>query len=212
MSKQALKRNAFFDVVNYKTLNPPVGNSVGAVGQTLDNTSGGDNVWRDAIGLNVTIPSTSADQSINNNTNTVITTWTTGVAGETFDHRYNSSAFNTTTGTYTVPRTGMWFVQARLIFAGNATGVRRVDVISNVSGTAFTLTRNVAQNAGAGETVVVGASAVVRLTAGELVQVAAFQDSGGALNVLKGNGATGQFDFNQFSMIFLGAASTINSV
>lgn len=121
---------------------------------------------------------------------------------------FNATAFDTSAlwaagspDRLTIPagRTGLWLVEGQIGYASNATGQRRARITKNGStllGVQSVLAVTVAASA-----TLVSATAVVKLTAGDYVQLEAIQDSGGALNTNVSQPAN-----TRLSATFLGSA------
>lgn len=106
------------------------------------------------------------------------------VAALTFNsERYDSGDLHSTsvnTGRLTAPITGLYAVGACVSFASNATGIREVEL--RVNGTTVIAIDDRPANTGA--VTVISIDTQYRLAATDYVEVLAFQNSGGALNVL----------------------------
>jgi hypothetical protein len=89
------------------------------------------------------------------------------------------------THTYTVPRTGWWRVAAHAVWANDAqTGMRGARVMVNGSGVQRATWLTPAGNGA----VVVGGHALLKLTAGNTLQLAGFQNHTAAVKTLGGSG------------------------
>ena len=101
----------------------------------------------------------------------------------TFDtERYDSGDLHSTssnTGRLTAPITGLYSVGANVRFASNATGQRQVAL--RINGTTFIA--YVLVQAANGDATFLNVSTDYQLTAGDYVEVRAYQNSGGNLNV-----------------------------
>jgi hypothetical protein len=120
--------------------------------------------------------SKNTDQSIPNATLTDLTGFSV-----IFD---TCSAFNPATGVYTFPASGYYRITAQVTFDFNSSGER--DLYYKINGNYFVL--NARLNDGPYWAAVPG-STIVYGTAGQTIQIAARQDSGGPLNVLSTLGA-----------------------
>jgi len=110
------------------------------------------------------------------------TTWTT-VTLPTVDVD-DAAGWNGTT-TYTVPRTGWWRVFGLVVFANDAqTGMRGARILVNGGGVNRTAWLLPAGNGA----VTVGGSGLLRLTAGNTLQLAAYQSHTAAVKTLGGSG------------------------
>ena len=130
--------------------------------------------------------------SLANNTGTIVN-WT----AENFD----SDAFHdlsTNTSRLTVPsgKGGKYLVSAMGVYAANATGVRATAL--RLNGTTY-VGEFAASVTGAGTNQSTTVVAILNLSAGDYVEVDAFQTSSGALNLGSG------LNQSKFSMSFLGA-------
>lgn len=187
-------RNIFCEVLNCDLINLSGSSATGtgSAGQQLDPVLG----WRDAIGFAVR---KGADQSIPNGTSTTVAPWS--VAANT--HDYFSASFNTTTGTFTVPRTGIWCLTGSVGYAANATGGRNVQITKTSGAENLPATYLLSQGAGGASCAVT--TYVGRLVAGETYQLQTQQDSGGALSLVAA------INYTRFSAVFLGAAASTSS-
>lgn len=124
----------------------------------------------------------SANISISNNTVTALT-----FNSERFD---NGDLHSTSSNTdrLTAPVTGLYAFGATVQFASNATGRRQVTL--TVNGTEVAADERVPVN---GAVTIISVSSAWQLTAGDIVRVAVFQTSGGALNVQAGSNYTPEF-------------------
>lgn len=96
--------------------------------------------------------------------------------------------------TVPVGMTGVFLVMASVSYAANATGIRGARLVKNGVTDLTIAFLPAVSSSGLGPTVVV--SWLGTLTAGDYVEVQAFQDSGGALNT----GSAGRVTANQFSI------------
>lgn len=117
----------------------------------------------------------TANQSIANNTSTVVTfgsvtnsDYVTGVAG---------------TGVFTIKESGIYSLMVGLNFATNATGDRSTWIHVNGSQVVHTITQFVATGLGATQRMT--AAYQESLTAGDTVEFYVYQNSGGALNLVR---------------------------
>lgn len=114
-------------------------------------------------------------QSISNNTATTVIFNT-----ENWD---TDSAHNTSTGVFTVPtgKGGKYLITAVVEFAGNASGARSLDVLTNGTGSCnldflFSGTASTAGN-------MLNGSTVVSVSAGNTIELQVYQNTGGNLNI-----------------------------
>jgi hypothetical protein len=132
----------------------------------------------------------TSNQSAADFTVTVIT-WDS----EDFDtDSMHSTSSNTSRLTIPTGKTGYWQINASLGFDGNATGIRTLRLSKN--GTYVNAEQT---NATATFGVIMGFTNVLYLTAGDYIEIAALQTSGGALNVIK------SADTSYFAANFIGA-------
>ena len=131
----------------------------------------------------------SAAQSINNNTFTAVL-WTS----DTYD---TDSIHDTSSNTdrFTVPagKGGKWAISASVLFAGSATGERRIAIYKN--GSAANTDQRINGQGTGGLTASV--NSVFNLIAGDYLSVYVYQDSGGNLNIDE--------DLSWCSIYYLGA-------
>jgi hypothetical protein len=116
----------------------------------------------------------SSNQSINHATSTPVT----------FDqHEDNAGAHSTSVNPsrFTAPVAGRYLLKAQLRYAANAAGHRQVNVVANGSGVPVTGQGGLAFGIYDMDLYCEG---VVRMAAGDFLEVYALQTSGGALNVL----------------------------
>lgn len=102
--------------------------------------------------------------------------------------------YNSTTATFTVPRTGLYRLEARCLFLPNGTGMRGVAALLNGTLPLYSLTVPGAQS---GTAVLVD---TVFLNAGDTVQAQCYQDSGVALAF-----NTNSTGWNAFAITYVGA-------
>lgn len=137
--------------------------------------------------------SNSTSQTIGSGSE-VSVTWDT----EAFDvSAYHDTSSNT--NRFTIPRTGKYLITAALSWDTNTTGRRALNIKDN-AGVYLTSTLVAAQN-NTGN----ACSTVVNLTAGQWVEVTAFQDSGANRTI------TGSFG-QHFSITYLGTADPTTNV
>lgn len=117
----------------------------------------------------------SAAQSLSTATLTTVT-WGT----ETYDYTDNFAS-----NTFTAPSAGVYHFDAGCEFATNASGARMVEIVTG--GTARIAQTVVGAAPGGVVATTIVASCDAELAASDAVTVRAWQDSGGALNVLTGN-------------------------
>jgi hypothetical protein len=111
-------------------------------------------------------------------------------------HAFHDNSTNNSRLTIPSGKTGKYIVSAGIVFEANATGVRYIDILKN--GT--TALRSVEVSASSAFETMLTISAIVNLAATDYVQVRAFQDSGGNLNVLSVAEYTPEFE-----LAFLGS-------
>lgn len=101
----------------------------------------------------------------------------------TFDsERFDNGGLHSTsvnTGRLTAPITGLYMIGGGVEFAVSGIGSRQLAL--RVNGTTFIATEN--QSAVAGDVTEMDIATPYRMTAGDYVELRAFQNSGGALNV-----------------------------
>jgi len=137
---------------------------------------------------------TNATQSITNNVQAVIT-WNT----ENFDtNGFHSTVSNT--GRITIPSgyAGKYLFTSSGFFDSNATGSRRMGMLLNGSNIRFS--QAPATTAGSSGVTI---TTILNLSVGDYVEVAAFQNSGGALNYYKGIDTGAEYGW--FECEYLGA-------
>jgi hypothetical protein len=134
----------------------------------------------------------SSAQSTSNSADSVLTFDT-----ETFDvDGYHDNSTNNSRITIPSGKTGYFLINGQVSWAANASGVRLMDIYKNG---ATRLARNEDGNNGGSYNKVSQASTIVYLTAGDYVELRAFQESGGNLNVNSGDSQT------YFAISYLGA-------
>ncbi|MFD6363656.1 hypothetical protein ACFWFX_28010 [Streptomyces roseolus] len=164
----------------------PIGTAAGSYAGQFRDSGGGLQRWDGAawqhtegtstLLLSATQWLTAQQQSIAANTWTVLSLPTVEVD--------DGSGWNGTT-TYTVPRAGWWRISAHATWEGaSATGVRGARVLVSGAGQSRMTWLH---PAGSGA-VTVGGSGVVRLVAGDTLQVAGFHSHTAALKTLGGSG------------------------
>lgn len=161
--------------VNGATLGGATFAAPGAIGSTTAST--GAFTTLNASGNDALLYQNSTSQSIPNNAETTVTTWT-----KVFD-RVNAN-FNASTGTFTAPATGFYQVSSQLCFS-SATGVVGVQysaaVVANgvavAQGTFF-------QESVSADSVCTAVNAVVSLAATQTIVIQAYQNTGSARTLL----------------------------
>jgi hypothetical protein len=128
----------------------------------------------------------NAAQSINNGAQVAI-----NFQVESYDtHNMHDNVTNNTRLTCVIP--GLYLVGATLSFGANAAGQRILDIIRFVSATTYVVSQTVPGSAGFNT--LVSAAGIVRMVAGDYVEVQATQSSGGALNIAA-NAASNETSF-----------------
>jgi hypothetical protein len=136
----------------------------------------------------------SANQTISNNTLTSVT-WDT----ETLDsNAYHSTSTNTDRITIPSGKAGKYMVGFTLTYTGSSTGIRVGQIRKN--GTSVSQT-NIQSISGAGNTVL-SKTHVIDLTVGDYIDLQAYQNSGGNLDLLA-NAA--DVDLSAFYAYYIGA-------
>lgn len=115
----------------------------------------------------------SAAQSVNNNTNTVLS-WNSEFYDTESMHSTSSN-----TSRITVPVSGIYLAMGQVAFAANATGQRLARIISD--GAVTWGASSVPANSGSYVTYV-QVQALLNLSASSYIELQVYQDSGGALN------------------------------
>lgn len=118
------------------------------------------------------------------------------VAGSAPEHdpAGNSNSFfvySASTGQhrYTAQAAGLYWVQAAIQWNSNGTGTRKLHITKNNTGDAVPLhTNEVTPNAGAGSMHIIGGP--VGLAAGDWIRIAAYQTSGGNLDIISNSTST----------------------
>ena len=157
--------------------------ATGGTGRVLKQTSAGAAVTVAAL-VTADLPSSircraynNANISINNATTTAIT-----LNSERWDtDTMHSTSSNTSRLTATTA--GLYVITASVDFAANATGVRSAQL--QVNGATVIALSTIA-SAGAGNDTVISLATTYYLNATDYVEMLAFQNSGGALNVVSG--------------------------
>ena len=170
--------------------------AVGTNGQVLtaDSTATTGMKWASisttAVGASVYM---SGNQTLTNNTNTVLT-----FANENFDtDGFHSTSSNTSRMTIPTGKSGKYLINATLTHNTNGTGQRAMNILKNGTAIAFSvMLQSTAANYGTG----INGTTIADLVAGDYIEVQAYQNSGGNLDVL--GGAANQA---QFHIIYLGA-------
>jgi hypothetical protein len=164
--------------INAATLGGATFAAPGAIGGTT--AGAGAFTTLGANGNDALLYQTTNALSVPSGTATTVTTWTK------VSDRLNAN-FNATTGTFTAPVTGQYWVSANLTFAATTGGsgiVQRVAIVGNsvtlaAQSIAITASTTVAQT--------VTASCLVSLNAGQTIVVQAFQNSGAAVVLAVGS-------------------------
>lgn len=135
----------------------------------------------------------SANISVANVSNVVLT-----FNSEFYDtDGYHSTSSNTSRITVPSGKAGKYLINAKIVWASNATGVRVIHFQKN-----GTLDNNVVcLTAVNGDETRMGAAMVYDLAVGDYVELVTYQSSGGSLNVMGTSGASGVF----FQASYLGA-------
>ena len=170
--------------------------AIGTSGQVLTVTSGVP-TWATPASTSPTFVGAAAyksatTQSINNATDTIVT-----YDAEEFDtDGFHSGSVNT--GRMTIPsgKAGKYLLIANTIFAANATGARSTNFMKN--GTSAGAFQQLV-SAGSSTSTIFSMSAIVDLAVGDYVEVNAYQNSGGALNINNNQSGT------RFAIQYLGA-------
>jgi hypothetical protein len=127
-----------------------------------------------------TISATEA-VALSANVNTTATSFTnaaeTVVTGYVTPNVDTHNAFNTTTGVYTAPVSGLYEVTGLIIFVSNSTGYRYTVIYKNGAVYQYGSLTNAVSTDSTGTM----ASALIPMLAGETISMAGFQNSGGAL-------------------------------
>lgn len=88
------------------------------------------------------------------------------------------AAWNSTTGVWTVPVSGLYVVHGQLGFSPNATGTRAGRVVHNST----TVFEGLWPNQGAGENTIIPFTVNINAVAGDTIKLQGFQSSGGSLS------------------------------
>jgi hypothetical protein len=181
------------DTIYSSSGSTPARLGIGTTGQVLT-VAGGIPSWATPttasfVGVSLV---KSAVQAVANATDTAIT-WNT--------EDYDTSAFHdnsTNTDRITIPagKGGYYLVEARVSFAGNATGVRSVTLRKNGSTSVIGVDMN---NQTAGASAVCVLSRTISAAVADYFHLNAYQTSGGSLNTDNSGGYT------FFTMTYLGA-------
>jgi hypothetical protein len=108
-------------------------------------------------------------------------TWTAAAFNSEILDTSNLHDTATNTDRINVPRTGKYRITAQAEFAGNATGYRQARV--TVNGSALARSTKIVPNNGASLEAQASIEIYAVLTAGDIVRLEAYQDSGGSLNL-----------------------------
>jgi hypothetical protein len=128
----------------------------------------------------------SANQSITNNTDTVV-----AFDQEVFDSdAFHDPVTNNTRLTIPSGKDGYYLIGTTVAFASNATGIRRLQVYKN--GVATAVAANT-QGAVSGSETRLNASMLLSLVATDYLEVWALQNSGGALNLVGNTAYSARF-------------------
>lgn len=109
------------------------------------------------------------------------TTWTAASFNSEILDTSNLHDTATNTDRVNVPRTGKYRITAQAEFAANATGYRQARI--TINGTALARSTKIVPNNGAILEAQAGIEIYALLTAGDIVRLEAYQDSGGSLNL-----------------------------
>lgn len=164
--------------VNAAQLGGATFSAPGAIGGTTP--AAGAFTTLNASGNDAILVQNTSGQSIPDSTVTVVTGWTS-----VFNR--NGANFNTSTGVFTAPATGYYFINARIGYQSAASvvgGQYVAQIFANGSVVAAGLltaetTQSVLRS--------VSVSALVSLTAGQTVTIRAFQNQGGARSLITAN-------------------------
>lgn len=161
--------------VNAATLGGATFAAPGAIGGTTPST--GVFTTLSAISNDAMFYTNTSAQSIPNNTATTVTNWTQVFAR-------NSANFNTTTGVFTAPATGIYLISAQLAWnpASVAVGsLFRTGIVANGTLISYGITTNQTTTAGP---VFSQSTAVVALNSGQTVVIQGLQNSGASAPLL----------------------------
>ena len=136
----------------------------------------------------------SSDQTISNNTGTTV-----NLGNETYDtDGFHSTSTNTSRMTIPSGKNGYYLVIGKIGYFSNTTGARQVRLLKN--GTIIEFNSAASAGAGAaGNKTVYSSSAIINCAVGDYIEMAAYQDSGGNLNL------DGSSDTTSLTIQFLGA-------
>jgi hypothetical protein len=135
----------------------------------------------------------SANQSINNATNTIL-----NFNSEEFDtDGFHDTSSNTSRITIPSGKGGKYLVIGNVAWDSNGTGTRNIDFLLN--GIIDIYPGSLEANNAAGFTTQIVFSLIRNYSAGDYIQLRVYQSSGGALNVLNGT------NYTRFQVQYLGA-------
>lgn len=163
------------DLFTWDTTNTRLG--VGTNGQALvaDSTASTGLKWGYPTSLGVSVFK-SANQSISNATNTIVT-----FDSEDYDtNNFHSTVTNTSRLTVPSGLAGKYLVNANIVFNNNATGIRILYFMKNGSNNCTPSLQNASSSLG---TYLTG-SGVFNLAVGDYIEIQVYQSSGGALDIL----------------------------
>ncbi len=166
------------DTIYSSSGSTPARLGIGSTGQVLT-VAGGVPTWATPAGGSTFVGAKvygTTNQSISHFTTTLVT-WDS----EFFDtDSMHSTSSNTSRLTIPAGKTGYWQITASLGYDANANGVRQVNFSKNGS---YVNAEQVQATATYGN--IVGYSNIMYLTAGDYIEVSAFQSTGGSLNLIK---------------------------
>jgi hypothetical protein len=168
---------------------------IGSDGQVLTVTAGAPAWETPAAGgstFSGVVVSLSANVSTTNAAGTIINFDTERIDTDA----YHSTATNTSRLTVPVGKAGKFALGCSAVFANNATGYRNISFRKNGASYFNNIS---AANVGASGNAGVMVTMVYELLEGDYFEIDAYQNSGGSLNLLSGNGGT------YFYMYYLGA-------